>query len=586
MHQPQQNEMPANHQHGTPTATGLKCDSPVKISNSKDDQSITMGTKPNFKKELENLSDRCDLNSLVVSSKKHAIDVRKETGSIVRGQIALKTRWIQCQKQSTVISQQKLERTLLFAWHVVLHVFTGGEQTVILSTNALERQSSDQKCAAAWSLLDHSKQALQTCEESLEELAQSKTTILVDGDLDLGVFDLHIHMVMKGSERNPFMRTHPLSVNAAFDSVTQAYECSLLYAEDVFEPSTISGFRDVFEVVFAAAMNTPALPVSELEFVTPAQISKLEEWNYTDGEYDRTLRLNNLIEKAASQTPSKIAVVYKDRQITYQHLNGKANQLAHYLRLRLRIETEQIVALFLSKSEDMITTVVSIWKSGAAYTPIDPTYPDARILFSLTDTGSKVILTDERNANRIREITSHMADLSVFTLEEIFSNFDDESSFPTHNPDFGLRSDQLAYLTYTSGTTGIPKGIKKRHTNVVNSITDISNRYDVIGQQENVVLFSPYVFEPFARQTLVALINSHTLVVVDDDQKLDPVAFEIILREQSITYLNGTASVLQEYDYSRCPHLKRLVLVGEDLTETRYKKLRTKFKNRVINEYG
>lgn len=284
----------------------------------------------------------------------------------------------------------------------------------------------------------------------------------------------------------------------------------------------------------------------------------------------------------------KIAVVCNERELTYGELNAQGNSLARYLR-SIGILPEQLVALFLDKSEKLIVTILGVWKSGAAYVPIDLTYPNERVRFVLDDTTARAIIGSNRHVERLQREVIGDRKLCIIRLKSLLASLaQDSSKFPAHNlDDLPLTSQQLAYVTYTSGTTGFPKGIFKQHTNVVNSITDLSARYGVAGQHhEAILLFSACVFEPFVRQTLMALVNGHLLAVINDVEKYDADTLLPSIRRHSITYLNGTASVLQEYDFSDCPSLNRMVLVGENLTEARYLALRQRFKNRILNEYS
>ena len=149
----------------------------------------------------------------------------------------------------------------------------------------------------------------------------------------------------------------------------------------------------------------------------------------------------------------KVAVVCEERKITYGELNTQANRLARYLH-STGIQAEQIVALFLDKSEMLIVTILGVWKSGAAYVPIDPTYPDERVRFVLDDTEAQVIIASSRHAERLERQIIGDRKLCIIHLEPLLTFLaQDTSKFPAHNlDDLPLTSRQLAYVTYTSGT--------------------------------------------------------------------------------------------------------------------------------------
>ena len=539
-------------------------------------------------KRVENtiakIPHRCDLKSLLRESEQRRVDLRQDytTRSPTRESIRLPLPAdLTCSALNCHVS---ITAAVLYAWHKVLQVFAGGEQTVLAV--------SDMKDCAypgcqSYNVVDHAKTRTQSCLETLQ-LTQTQLQSASNADFDLrhlnwGLCDSHIVLTAGTLER--LLLRHPFTVVLHLPLSGQP-TLDLIYAAELFTERMISSLVGVFQVVLDQLLHEPAKPVADLEFINEEQVKTFTEWNRTDGEYDRVARLEQLFEREVAANPMATAVKYKNRTLTYEQLNAEANRLAHYLRHTAEVYPEQVIALFLDKNELMIATILGVWKSGACYSPIDPTYPDSRARFSLDDTGARIVITNPWHSCRLQGIMADVADLKIIELEHVMKHLRVDPQTPCTNPSYSLSSDQLCYITYTSGTTGIPKGIKKRHTSVVNSITDLANRYDMKSSPEVVVLFSPYVFEPFARQTLIALLNSNILLVVDDDEKLDPVGFPKLMRQHGVTYLNGTASVLQEFDYSSCPELKRLILVGEDLTARRYRYLRKKFKRQIINEYG
>ena len=549
-------------------------------------ESLSLTTK-RVQMHLTSIEDRCDLNSLLNDDKKYQVDLRNRYSTQQRQDKSLALLSVNELQSFADVQCVSPQAVLLFSWHKVLNVYANGDHSIVLVTGDRSLSVDAQVYLGMPNMVDHIEQQSKTCiagvRSSEPDHLGTTERLLNLGDTNFGLFDSHV--IFAGNKVHTSTLLHPITASFYLPTNGNA-KLTISFAEELFSSSIIDGFGSTLQTVLGQTIKTPLKLISQLDFLTGQQLLKLDEWNFTDGEYDRSARLNDLFERAVSQTPASTAVVYKDRSLSYDELNSTANRLAHFLLREANAATEQVIALFLDKSEFLIAMVIGIWKSGACYSPIDPTYPDARVKFSLDDTGARLIVTNHWHAQRIRRVSSHLHDVMIIELEPLLERLSGDTIYPSVNLNLDLRSDQLAYITYTSGTTGVPKGIKKRHTNVINSITDLAERYNVKDGHEAVVLFSPYVFEPFARQTLIALLNSQTLVVVDDDEKLDPVAFPALMKKYGVTYLNGTASVLQEYDYTNCPSLKRLVLVGEDLTSVRYEALRRKFKKHIINEYG
>ena len=356
----------------------------------------------------------------------------------------------------------------------------------------------------------------------------------------------------------------------------------IFYPSHVFEQSTILGFLEVATHLLEQIVRSGG-STWDISYVPDCQASKMETWNQTNGIYPKEKRLNNLFEDTVDKMPlSHICVKHNECTLSYKELNDISNQFARFLAERKNIQPEQFLGLFVDKSIDTVMAIMGAWKSGAAVVAIDPAYPNKRVLFSIANTDLKVIVTQEKYRQRLIDLCGKS--IEILAIEDITSVMQDLSN---QNLELNLNSRQLAYISYTSGTTGQPKGILKKHSSLVNSITDISEKYRIKGSTfENIVLYSSYVFEPFFRQMLLALTNGHCLHIVDDPIKMDKDSFSSFLEVNKITYLNGTPSILQEYDYSNCPHLKHLVLVGEQLTRVRYETLRKKFLGTIICEYG
>ena len=485
---------------------------------------------------------------------------------------------------------------VLFAVHQMLKGFGGGSHTVTASievhNSVIDTQSS---CNVYPIVVCHERkqgwsvpQEVQSIEEMWTRLGQEYMRPIAASSSLLKMKLLDIPVIFASADTNfhvPF-GNFPLLVMVR--GCKDGFQVALRFSERLFDQEMIVNLVDGLGILLAEAASGRSTPVADIELLSAEQRLQLEEWNNTDGEYADSKRLHHLIEEAVQRHEHKVATVYKGRELTYGQLNAQANRFAYYLRY-IGIQPEQLVALFVEKTENLIVTILGIWKSGAAYVPIDPAYPDERVRFVLDDTKAKVVITSNQNAERLQREIIGDRDIRVIHLEPCLSLLVQEpSQFPIHNlEDLSLTSKQLAYVTYTSGTTGLPKGIFKQHTNVVNSITDLSDRYGVTGDHhESILLFSAYVFEPFVRQMLMALVNGHLLAIVDDAEKYDANKLIPFMREHKVTYLNGTASVLQEYDFSSCPSLKRMILVGENLTEARYLALRRGFKDQILNEYG
>ncbi|OXA38152.1 N-(5-amino-5-carboxypentanoyl)-L-cysteinyl-D-valine synthase [Folsomia candida] len=520
---------------------------------------------------LGQYTERCDFNGLPKNGIKsghlpHHLSVRKVT----------------IPDQFRLLNSSPIPCTanlVELAWHKVLSIYGTGNYTVVLT--GIPGHEQDNHFVPI--VMDHhhinDKPIIETLQEIVTQTSNNSLTMDQVLEMNVTLFDglllLDEKMDTLASE---ILAKFPISIILLHDSVR------ISYSQELFTEDVIDGMLDVLTTILEQFVQDINQPLGNVNVLPEIQRVQISSWNGGSQDFPKDKRLHHLFEQAAAQTPDKIAVINPKGNVhlTYRQLNEKSNQLAHYLKFNVGVQPEQLIALFLDKSESLVITVLAIWKSGAAYTPIDPTYPDARVKFTFDDTKAKLAITNGRHYDRLRTICS---DEEIFKIETLLEKTEADS-VPVANLELGLTSSQLAYVTYTSGTTGEPKGVHKEHKGVVNSITDLSIKYSMHNKPEVVCLFSAYVFEPFVRQSLIALINSHQLVIVDDEEKLDLDRFPEFLQKYGITYLNGTASVLQEYNLTNCTSLSKLILIGEEFTESRCKKLRQNYNGRIINEYG
>ena len=483
---------------------------------------------------------------------------------------------------------------ILFAVHQLLSRFGNGSHTVIglvEQSKCLKATCNSNVWDIAPSVFHHGesqtvKEALDNfeCRQGLEPSDEDCRAESIHG-IPSGLCDMVVILAGDGTESMYIDVPCYIAVHQQKKTV----KLSMHFAVSRFVKETMIRFADALQQLLEIARTGAEAHIDEVEILSPADLKQLQAWNNTDGEYPSCKRLHHLIEETVQKCGGQTAIVCDGRHLSYHDLNVQANRLARYLCSR-DVQPEHLIALFVDKSELLIVIILAIWKSGAAYTAIDPAYPDERARFVLEDTETRVVITSERHVQRLEQ--DILPTGGIFTvmavepmLEQLPYNVPPNAS--SNLDHLALTSRQLAYITYTSGTTGQPKGIFKEQTSVVNSITDLSVRYGVANRKdETILLFSAYVFEPFVRQMLMALVTGARLAIIGDEDKYDPTRLISFIKEQHVTYLHGTASVLQEFDFSTCSSIRRVILVGESLTDARYHALRRQFPQAILSEYG
>ncbi|CAF3385582.1 unnamed protein product, partial [Rotaria socialis] len=206
---------------------------------------------------------------------------------------------------------------------------------------------------------------------------------------------------------------------------------------------------DVTHELLAQIGKDDVTTIAQMNVLPRKQLNQMNGWNNTSRDFielNKHTTLHKLFEEEAEKSCDKIAVVYGDVQLTYRELNEKANQLAHYLRSICDIQPDDLIALFLDKSELMIVSILAVWKSGAAYAPIDPSYPDKRIQFILQDTKAKIVIANKKYMARL-----HSCTIIKIEIDSIYVTLAGNSNI--ENPQPIASSDNLALIINRYGST-------------------------------------------------------------------------------------------------------------------------------------
>ncbi len=237
------------------------------------------------------------------------------------------------------------------------------------------------------------------------------------------------------------------------------------YNTDLFEPETIARMALNFQTLLAGIVANPERKIRELPLLTAAERHQLlVEWNNTQTDYPRDKCIHQLFEAQVERSPDAIAVIFEDKQLTYRELNARANQLAHYLK-NLGVKPEMPVGIYVERSLEMVVGLLGILKAGGAYVPLDPMYPRDRIACILSDSGVKILLTEQKMLALLPEQKAQLIDIDA--------DWGKISQQSQSNPDSSANSDNLAYIIYTSGSTGNPKGVQISHQSLVNFLNSM-----------------------------------------------------------------------------------------------------------------
>lgn len=361
-----------------------------------------------------------------------------------------------------------------------------------------------------------------------------------------------------GDRRTGTLRTfesqnYPLALTA---SVGSELSLVLKYNVSLFESSAITRLLGHLETLLnevAAKMGRQRL--WELPLLTEAERLQIEtQWNDTKTNYPREQSIHELFEIQATRTPDRIAAVCNDEQITYGELNARANQLAHHLCGR-GVGPEVPVGICMERSLEMLVGLLGILKAGGVYVPIDQQQPRERIAFMIEDAQIRHLLTQERFRH------------DVATLDEVLyldTEWTEIAKQNTANLNVNVSPDGLAYVMYTSGSTGLPKGVSVPHRAVVRLVKETN--FANFDENEIFLQLAPISFDASTLELWGSLLNGARLVIAPPATPSLTELGELLTRNQ-VTTLWLTAGLFHLMVDERLADLKgvRQLLAGGDV---------------------
>ncbi|HVS52166.1 MAG TPA: MupA/Atu3671 family FMN-dependent luciferase-like monooxygenase [Opitutaceae bacterium] len=296
----------------------------------------------------------------------------------------------------------------------------------------------------------------------------------------------------------------------AIEQPDGAIDVTAEYALDLFTGETIQRFLGHFQTVLEALPRQSEEKISRLPLLTPAEKqSALVAWNATERDYPRERCLHELFEAQVARTPDATALVFDDAALTYAELNARAEALAAQLRGH-RVGPDVLVGICVERSLEMMVGLLAIHKAGAAYVPLDPTYPKERIAFMLQDSRAPVLVTQ---LSLLPKLPAHQAAvICVDSASEPTATTETVATRPTTKPE------NLAYVLYTSGSTGNPKGVMVTHRNVVNFFAGMD---DVLGREPGVWLAVTSIsFDISVLELFWTLARGFKVVILSDAARM------------------------------------------------------------------
>ncbi|MDP9128992.1 MAG: amino acid adenylation domain-containing protein, partial [Candidatus Binatota bacterium] len=355
------------------------------------------------------------------------------------------------------------------------------------------------------------------------------------------------------------------------------------YASELFDAVTIERMAGHFSLLLSDIVTNPDRAIGALELLGASERrDMLVEWNDSAAGYPSQSAIHELFEAQVARTPDGIALEFQSSTLTFVELNRRANRVAHYL-LGRGVGAEKPVGLLLARSLEMIVGLLGILKAGAAYVPLDPSYPAARLDFMVADADIELLLTQRKLAS------------TIFPANVTLVCLDDADLFAgrSHANPTGLSSAaSAAYVIYTSGSTGLPKGVVGLHRGAVNRCAWMWRRYPFrpgeVCCSKTSLSFVDSVWEIFG-----PLLQGVPLAIADDDTAHDPHSLIEFLAHRRVSRVVLVPSLLKAFldeggDLAvRLPRLKLWTSSGEALTIELAERFRKNHPEAVLlNLYG
>jgi amino acid adenylation domain-containing protein len=387
---------------------------------------------------------------------------------------------------------------LLACWKILLQKYTGNNELVVGSPGYRPFELPDQKQAGEIIPLRSTVDRDLTFKSFLLELRQTLIEAYIHQDCDFdeishllnlkekqdlaSIFDTvflleNIHFQPEISQSN-----YALAVSCLVNG--DKISATVKYSEELFRQESINSIIKAYLNVVDSVINNINIKPSEINFINrKEQKQLLNEFNDNSQKYPTVETIERLFEIQVQQTPNRIAVVNQESCLTYKELNNQANQLAKLLK-NIGVKSGEFVSILKDRDINFLIGILAIWKVGGVYVPIDSTYPQSRIQYMLSNSEAKFLLIDSNSLESFNELLSdcpHLQSIICLDIRSEYQTSNERDNLKIYDQrDFeGLAPENLAanhtgiapaYMLYTSGSTGSPKGAIVRHDGAINHI--------------------------------------------------------------------------------------------------------------------
>jgi amino acid adenylation domain-containing protein/non-ribosomal peptide synthase protein (TIGR01720 family) len=376
--------------------------------------------------------------------------------------------------------------------------------------------------------------------------------------LDLGGVQL--------TEESPGEITSQFDLSLDVSEINEGLLLLLTYSSELYEEETMQRLLEHYENLVSSILADADTPVSGLRMMLPAEEeAQATLFNKTHSPYPSHQTVIDLLEDQAAKTPGSIALVFEHEQLSYRELDDRSSRLAAFLSSK-GINREEPVAVCMDRSAELVIAILAVMKTGAAVVPIDPSYPQDRIDYMISDSGCKLVIDEE--------------------LLNDFASKAGEYSSENLTP-FRLTPSHLAYIIYTSGSTGKPKGVQVEHRSLVNLLSSMSRRLQVPADM-SLLSVTTFCFDIFYMDLFLPLLAGGRLVLASRETVQDGYALKKELARHRPTLMQAVPSLWQSLLDCGWRNEEQVIILtgGEAVRESLKDALTSLGGQKVWNFYG
>ncbi|MDQ1350870.1 MAG: hypothetical protein QG657_1172, partial [Acidobacteriota bacterium] len=369
--------------------------------------------------------------------------------------------------------------------------------------------------------------------------------------------------------------------------IDEHISCTLEYGTQLFKQETIQRFVNYLKKIVTSVLRSPGQSLMKIDMLPEEERKQLVmDFNDTAIPYPGNKTIYQLFEDQVDQFPDHAALVFDDQAVTFRHFDERANRMANYLHSEKQLQPGDRVLVLMDRSIELIIALMAVMKARGAYVPMDVSLPAERLRIVFNDASIGIAVSQQKYFHKIAGVQDQCrAFHSILCMEDLQKTI---NGYPSSRPTGGDAGD-AAYVMYTSGSSGIPKGVLVKHRTIVNTITWRKNNYEYAPGHVSLQV-PPYFFDSSVTDIFTPLLGAARLVLIRDDERSDLAVLRNIIAVKGVSHFIVTPvfyNVMLEEIAADLKHIKMICCAGDNFPDELIRKHFERLPQvRIFNEYG